>query len=483
MLCFFVFGHFATKKIHIIKTKMSKYQKYIYDSYDKLEKEKKNSKSSSMYRTYTRQACNFVFPSISDTINGFNRPRPKSFHINDSQIVSINKGQLTTIDKNIKQYILATQKYIHELDSFFYNSHKNDIKNKYTIFDDINLFTSKYNSSFDNFLLHPSHSTLFQNMFNSSHKMIRIIFTIFTSPGPVMVYSNFVLMEGIEIFKIYLKYVNFSFYTNTESKYKYIEFTGKSYVTDSKLPDKKEMLSHFNNKNNKYGEQIKLILISPAGSEGITLHNVRQVHIMEPYWHNVRTEQIIGRAIRNCSHKDIPIHERHVDVYKYISFYDNTLITADEYIHDLANNKDQIVESFNELLREISIDCELNKNHNKLIYNDCKCFQFEEPSLFKTNEPAYIDNIYEDMKNDNGLNSTSSYIAKIKVIKILAVIQTNHLNYSNSQYYWYNPNTSIVYDFDAHFPIGKISLINNIPNKLNNETYIIDNPIQFPHLY
>ena len=44
------------------------------------------------------------------------------------------------------------------------------------------------------------------------------------------------------------------------------------------------------------GEIIKVFMITSSGSEGINLRNTRYVHIMEPYWHPVRTEQVIGRA-------------------------------------------------------------------------------------------------------------------------------------------------------------------------------------------
>lgn len=485
-------GYFATKKIFEVRVKMSEYQKYVYDHYDKIEKKKDSNrfsknKSSSMYRSYTRQVCNFAFPKISDIIDGLNRPRPKQFKIDESQLSLLNKGKnkIDKIDKNIKQYLLATQKYIDELDNFFINLHNQDIKNKHTIFNDLDIYVSKYKSNFDDFLTFQDHSLLFKNMLNSSHKMTRIIFTIYNSPGPAMVYSNYVLMEGLEVFKIYLKNFNYSFYNdNLKTQFKYIEFTGKSTIkSDSKIPDRKTMLSYFNAKTNRYGEEIKLILISPAGSEGITLHNVRQVHIMEPYWHDIRTEQIIGRAIRVCSHRDIPINERHVDVYKYISYYDSNYETADEYIHNLAKEKNILVSSFTHLLKEISIDCILNRNHNKLVDNNCNCFQFEEQTLFNdVPEPSYIENIYDDMKNDNGTNSLSSYTVKIKAIKILAVTKINDV-LSKPQYYWYNNNTGVVYDFETHHQIGKISKNNGTPNKLNNDTYIIDIVISIPHLY
>ena len=69
------------------------------------------------------------------------------------------------------------------------------------------------------------------------------------------------------------------------------------------------------NINNNLGEIIKILMITSSGSEGITLKNTRYVHIMEPYWHPVRTDQVIGRARRICSHKDLPPELRTVEVF------------------------------------------------------------------------------------------------------------------------------------------------------------------------
>ena len=55
--------------------------------------------------------------------------------------------------------------------------------------------------------------------------------------------------------------------------------------------------------NNNMGEVIKGFMITSSGAEGITLRNTRHVHIVEPYWHPVRSEQVIGRARRICSHQ------------------------------------------------------------------------------------------------------------------------------------------------------------------------------------
>ena len=57
-------------------------------------------------------------------------------------------------------------------------------------------------------------------------------------------------------------------------------------------------------------EIVKIMMITSSGAEGISLRNVRYVHIMEPYWQPVRIEQVIGRARRICSHNDLKDEKR-----------------------------------------------------------------------------------------------------------------------------------------------------------------------------
>ena len=74
---------------------------------------------------------------------------------------------------------------------------------------------------------------------------------------------------------------------------------------------------------NMYGEVIHLLMISSSGAEGIDLKNVRYVHITEPYWHPVRIDQMIGRAKRICSHKDLPEELQNVTIFMYLLSYIN----------------------------------------------------------------------------------------------------------------------------------------------------------------
>ena len=130
--------------------------------------------------------------------------------------------------------------------------------------------------------------------------------------------------------------------------------------------------------NNNLGEIVKVFMITSAGSEGINLRNTRYVHIMEPYWHPVRSEQVIGRARRICSHQSLPKELQTVEVFVYImtltkqqiegdfaielrlkdlSKLTNQPQTSDEKLFEISNIKEQISSQILKSIKEASIDC------------------------------------------------------------------------------------------------------------------------------
>ena len=467
---------YAKKIIHYVSIPMDKYYEEVYDYYENIEKQKeimrlkfsrgKKSNDQSTYSTYTRQACNFVFPNISSKINGEKRPRPSMFNVKDSDLHILNED-ITTIKKKTEliEYIKNINIYIDSL--IDYLNKINNLDNKYTIFDDINSFKSKYNFNFDTFYNSDDiKSNLLKELYKYSPKFIRMIFNILTTKGTVLIYSNYVIMEGLQILKIYLSFFGFinieldkefnktSIKDTNNLKYdycRYCEFHGK-IDKETRLINK----DIFNNKDNRYGKYCKIIMISSAGTEGISLSNVRQVHIIEPYWNEVRIEQVIGRAIRFCQHKDLPLNERIVDVYRYKMIKNDKNLTTDERIEDIARKKYILLLSFINAIKEVAVDCHLFKNHN-MMGNEYTCFQFNEESLFLFPiEGAYKKNIEDDKKINNGLNATNSIIKRIKVYKIKAVKLINDNLYSSEEFYWFNDKTGIVYDYITYFPIGKI---------------------------
>ena len=113
--------------------------------------------------------------------------------------------------------------------------------------------------------------------------------------------------------------------------------------------------------DNKYGNKVKVILISKAGSEGIDFKFIRQIHILEPWYNMNRIEQIIGRGVRNFSHKDLPFEKRNVEIFMYSTILDNNIEeAADLYVYRVAEYKALQIGKVTRVLKESAVDCIIN---------------------------------------------------------------------------------------------------------------------------
>jgi len=112
---------------------------------------------------------------------------------------------------------------------------------------------------------------------------------------------------------------------------------------------------------NKHGHKVKVVLISKAGSEGIDFKFIRQVHILEPWYNMNRIEQIIGRAVRNFSHKDLPFEKRNVEIFLYGTILEKNLEeAADLYVYRVAEFKAIQIGKVTRVLKETAVDCIIN---------------------------------------------------------------------------------------------------------------------------
>ena len=197
------------------------------------------------------------------------------------------------------------------------------------------------------------------NIVKYSKKFYKILSKINRAEGPTFVYSNFKDIGGLRSFIQYLEYNGYKDYRkNGPGKKRFAIWSG-----DEPHHVKEEIKYVFNKKDNADGKMIKIMLGSPSIKEGVSLLRVSQVHIMEPYWNMARMLQIIGRAIRFCSHKDMPRDRREVEVYLYLSTYPGEK-TTDEYIWAMAQRKQLIIDKFEKLLKESAIDCKLFYHRN-----------------------------------------------------------------------------------------------------------------------
>ena len=144
---------------------------------------------------------------------------------------------------------------------------------------------------------------------------------------------------------------------------KYIMITGDQRLSPNNDADIKAATSL----DNKDGHKIKVIIISRAGSEGVDFKFIRQVHILEPWYNMSRLEQIIGRAVRNFSHKDLPFEKRNVQIFMYGTLLElNEEEAADMYVYRVANYKAVQIGQITRVLKETAVDCIVNHDQVNL---------------------------------------------------------------------------------------------------------------------
>ena len=159
---------------------------------------------------------------------------------------------------------------------------------------------------------------------------------------------------------------------------------------------------------NLRGEHIKIVIGSKKIREGFSLHRIRQIHILDPWYHLNALDQAIGRGIRNKSHILLPPNERNVMVFIHCasmiqvtsldeiaaqhetlqdvlpdldqltadfieadeanesdSLMKLTLLeTSDEYIYRQAYSKGVDIAKVERLLQRNAVDCHFNQNVN-----------------------------------------------------------------------------------------------------------------------
>jgi superfamily II DNA or RNA helicase len=232
-----------------------------------------------------------------------------------------------------------------------------------------------------------------------SSKIQLLIGNIHHSPGTVFVYSQFI-NNGITLVRFALQAHGFIDYALDKrrisgGRYKFVLVDGS--VSNEK---RQEILRVFNSPENKTGLLIRVLLGTPALAEGITLKNVRQIHILEPPWNMSSLNQIIGRGIRTNSHKDLPPEDRNVHIFKYVSVIPppspdgrggsasgsaSSGTTIDQAKYRVCEEKDRSIKEFERILKEIAIDCKYksvsyNASDNFSAKCDYKICDYECPT-------------------------------------------------------------------------------------------------------
>ena len=448
---------------HIVKVPMSDYQFGIYEAARQQERKQETSSKkkkgkvdengvfvepTSTYRIFSRLYCNFVMPKA------VGRPLPKEDREvrGEESEANVESKEIRGLDKLYEEVLENADKVQKEDDDREDEMEGDEIIEKFADA----TYEKRLRSAMEKLKRGASQYLSPEGLETYSPKYLNILENI-QDPDKIglhLVYSQFRTLEGIGIFKLVLEEngfaqfklkkdpagvwqidiadedrgkPTFALYTGTETKEEK-ELVRKIYnglwnELPPSLSSELKEIAH----NNNTGEIIKVFMITASGSEGINLRNTRYVHIVEPYWHPVRTEQVIGRARRICSHKDLPEALQTVEVYVYLMKFTREQLlsnasielklkdlskreynitpeaekpkleklpfTSDEALFEISTIKEEVSNQLIKSVKESSIDCAIystlgsKEQLHCLQFADATASEFSYNPSLKSDEP------------------------------------------------------------------------------------------------
>jgi hypothetical protein len=442
---------------YVVKCEMTPHQ---YGTYEKIRKEeadreKQNKKQmrnrkpvkegediyniSSTYRIFSRAACNFAFPPDIE------RPLPNPRTTLDGETEEISEIDFDAVPKELRQdvdvysvgedqediggdedmtkYEKRIEKALSDLNEKIENT--NDYK--YLSKDPLAMYSPKF-------------AKVLENLTDPQNDGLHLIYSHFRTIEGIGILRLILIANGFAEFKIQKTGENWDIVESIEDegKPRFVLYTG------TETADEKEIVRNIYNgmwdfvpgnivsklkakaENNNYGEIIKIFMITSSGAEGINLRNTRFVHIVEPYWHMVRVDQVVGRARRICSHQELPEDKRTVKVFLYVSTFTEaqktdeknielrirdvsrldkkTPVTTDESLYEIASVKQRINNQILRAVKESAVDCNIysvlskkdDPNSEKLV-----CYGFGK---VESNQFSSYPTLERDQSEKSGLD-------------------------------------------------------------------------------
>jgi hypothetical protein len=287
-----------------------------------------------------------------------------------------------------------------------------------------------------------------------------------------LLYSNFRNLEGLGVFSAALK-------ANGWQQYKIVK-DANQWIEDPALDADKPAFAFFtgleDSEEREYMRQIfngvgfsdnfpaslkasvesqpkkklTFFMITAAGAEGITLANVRHVHIMEPHWNPARHDQVIGRAVRLCSHARLPVEERTVRVSFYLSVFTEAqakssegnnivmvrrtdtatkryegdpveiFMSTDEYLYEKTWEKDRINSRISLILKQAAVDCEVHRKLHSREKPVISCMRFD--STVTGEDLAFKPNIKQDDLDTTYLRNMTRRKRRLQKVSIKGMV-------------------------------------------------------------
>jgi hypothetical protein len=310
-----------------------------------------------------------------------------------------------------------------------------------------------------------------------SPKMLKMMKNIKASLGEgdfrnQLVYSYFRNLEGLGVFSAALEANGWQEYKLTKEANQWVEDPSLdpekpafAFYTGNEDAEQREYMRQIFNGvgygdtfpaslkasiESKPKKKLCLFMITAAGAEGITLANVRHVHIMEPHWNPARHDQVIGRAIRICSHARLPVEERTVRVSFYLSVFSEAqtkstegvnvvlvrrtdmvvkryegdptevFMSTDEYLYEKAYEKEKVNQKIGLLLKQAAVDCEIHRRLHSRETPVITCMRFD--STVTGEDLAFKPNIKQDEVDSTYLRNSQRRKRRLQKVSIKGMV-------------------------------------------------------------
>ena len=421
---------------HIVRVTMSDAQFKVYESARVEERKIETAKpkkstaedyqeKSSTYRIFSRLFCNFIIPDRPIPIrkNKTEEEGKQEEGGEESNIVALLKqGKKIEAKQDVQDDREGEIEGDEVLEDLGGTTYMERLKNKMKEMEENseNFFTPEALQTYSPKFLH-----ILENIQDPQYQGLHLLYTQFRTAEGVGLFTLVLNKNGFTQFKIRKNTAGLwqiDIPEADEGKPTYALYTGTETVEEKEIvrkiyngewddiPDSISSVLKSKYRNNNMGEVIKVFMITSSGSEGINLRNTRYVHLMDPYWHPVRSEQVIGRARRICSHKDLPPALQTVEVFVYLMVFSESQLksdeaielkrkdlskslpktpqTSDQYLFEISEIKANLTNQLTDVIKESAFDC--------YIYSNGKCVNFGDPSIDKF---SYVPD-YAQQQND-----------------------------------------------------------------------------------
>jgi len=148
--------------------------------------------------------------------------------------------------------------------------------------------------------------------------------------------------------------------------------------------------------------KLRALLLGPAGAEGLSTKGTNLIQILDPHWHESRSQQARGRGLRFDSHEDLPEELKNVHVQRFITKSEDPswlgkLVgyrrerTGDEILDRLSREKEKLNDKFRNILREVG-------SENHAAHAKSEKISTDTYKQLGRNSVEFVDNTSDDEK-------------------------------------------------------------------------------------